>query len=211
MRLMLASVLLLATSFSQAGTITQTQSFHFAPHGSMVPAFSQLDPSLAPLNAVEFDVTATGSQSYTVMNETTSSLTVTVSGEIILTTDTGMTSSPFATPVLLSPLQAVSVTESLSYSDVLQLPGSPSLTSQYVGTGQFLPAATFQTASLGVSSSFASVSADKSGPVIDGTETVKFFFGPTFPTPEPSGLLMFAVGLLAVAGARYAASCARLR
>jgi hypothetical protein len=105
----------------------------------------------------------------------------------------------------------VSVTESLAYSNVLQLPGSSSLTAQYVGTGQFLPAAAFQTASLGVNSSFASVSADPSGPVIDGTETVKFFFGPTFPAPEPPGFVILALGVLAIAGVGYHNRSSRLR
>jgi hypothetical protein len=203
MRLLLACLLLLATSSAQAGTIIQTHAFHYAPHGSMVPGFNQLDPSLAPLNAVEFDVTATGSQSYTVMNETTGPLTVTLSGDLVLSTDAGMTSSHFATPVSLNPFQAVSVTESIAFSNSLQVLGSPSLTAQYVGAGLFLPSAMFQTASLGVDTSSASVSPDSSGPVVDGIETVKFFFGPTFPAPEPMGLVMFGIGIVATAGARY--------
>jgi hypothetical protein len=211
MRPVLACLLLAAASSAQAGTIIQTHPFHYAPHGSMVPGFNQLDSSLAPLNAVEFDVTATGSQSFSVMNETSGPLTVTLSGDMIFSTDAGTTLSHFATPLALNPFQAVSVTESLPFSNSLQLLGSPSLTAQYVGTGQFFPGGMFQTASLGVDSSSANVTPDSSGPVIDGTETVKFFFGPTFPAPEPPGLVMLALGLLAVAGVRYCDWSSRLR
>jgi hypothetical protein len=211
MRLLLVCLLLALTSSSRAGTIIQTHPFHYAPHGSIVQGFNQLDPSQVPLNGVEFDVTATGSQSYTVTNETTSPLTVTLSGDMILSTDAGMISSHFATPVSLNPFQAVSVTESLAFSNSLQLLGSPSLTARYVGTGLFLPGGMFQTSSLAVDSNFASVTPDSSGPVIDGTETVKFFFGTTFPVPEPPGFVMLAVGVLAVAGVRYCARSSRLR
>jgi hypothetical protein len=65
------SLLFLVPSTVHAGTLTQTVNFRLASHGTTYNDYQQLPANLGPLNAVTFDLTATGSSGTYVLTNTT--------------------------------------------------------------------------------------------------------------------------------------------
>jgi hypothetical protein len=194
----------------RAGTITQISRINLQSHGGGYDTFNQLDPSLAPLNGVEFDATITGTRLFSVTNLTPMSLNITATVQMVLRTDAGVTSTHFLMPLSIpgNPITGggtIGGSESLTSSGSLVLLASPSLTATYVGTSFFAPDGSFTLAmELDVPSTIATVAVDPSAGSFVGTETVTFFFGPTpAPTPEPRGFVMLGVGLLSVAAVGY--------
>jgi hypothetical protein len=200
MRCLPAVLLLIIALPAGAGTITQTRSFEQQGAAVVAIGFNRLDPSLGPLNGIEFDVNVTGSVEFDV-EDTGPPVTVTFSGLVFITTDAGGTTGHFSMPLSFSPAIGTSVVESVSYSGSLIVAASPSLTAQYVGNGQFAAQiGTDGSATADPSSGIVITkpSHDQSG---SGTETITYFFGSTpVPMPEPPALAMLGIGLITVAG-----------
>jgi hypothetical protein len=182
-----------------AATIVQTVSFHFADHGTMYTLFNQLDPSQAPLNAIEWDVNTTGGQGFLVHNQTSSPIMVNLSGTVFLATDGGNVSFPYTTPVSVAPITPAFVSESVSFSGGRQSYGSPDLTSYYVGKGTFPPGVSLEiTGTLDVPATIATVTPASMYPTVDGTETITYFAGSTFLVPAPPSVVIIGMGLAGV-------------
>jgi hypothetical protein len=208
-RTTIAVVALLFAIQAHAGTITQTISFHFAAHGTTFTAYNQLDPSLAPLNGVVSTVTFLQGgvgNTFDVTNPTTNTISFHATLTWSLITDGGNLFSTSIIPVTLGPNQTIALTPLQIPAPGYVISGAKTTgLSVYIGTGQLAPF-------LAVGSPFGdNVFVDNSsitvrsetggtfGGLLDGSETVTYFFGSTFVQPEPASLGMLSLGLVGVA------------
>jgi hypothetical protein len=219
-RTVIAVVVVVFAVEAQAGTMTQTAGFHFAAHGgSGGQPYNQLNPGLAPLNAVVFSITVEGSANgfsgqgdlFVVSNNTfgtTLSFNTTVAGTF--SSEAGGFSTRYTVPTTLGPGGSMDFTP-------IQIPpqGFQSTMvettnlSLWVGTGTLTPI---------VGAFFESVTTDvpppSQGPPLvsvtelstfnfQGSETITYYYGSSFPpapAPAPPSLVMLSLGLAAVAG-----------
>lgn len=199
-----AATMLLFGVGLEAGTITQTVSFVYMSHNSRPFPYNQLDPSLAPLNEVVFEVNANGAQGpFHVTNPTGSTLSFNLFVSATLSTDGGGTSTATTVPTTLGPGASIDISPTLSYS------GSAFKTtnlSSYVGTSDIMPSAFFF-GSVFSSNPLITIMDDSAfgGPGLfaSGTEKVTYAFGDTLGVPEPHSMIMLSLGLAAIAGMRH--------
>lgn len=86
-----AAAVLLFSVQASAGTITQSVSFHFAPHGTIYFVYNQFDPALGPLNGVATTVSIRGSgESYTLMNSSQNAISFNAIYVASVSTDAGL-------------------------------------------------------------------------------------------------------------------------
>jgi hypothetical protein len=211
-RTAIAVAVLLFGIQAQAGIITQTSELNFASHGGFgAKPYNQLDPSLAPLNAVVFTVTLDGpgeglgptgrGDSYLVTNPTSNTISFNAMLQgIMYSNDAEYGFSASSTvPVTLGPNESTFL---LSF----QLPpfgiqvtrGVTMDLGQYVGTGILTPLF-FESDNVSVDNSLITVS-NRDAFKFTGTETITYYYGSTFLMPEPASLTVLSLGLAAVAG-----------
>jgi hypothetical protein len=192
---------------AHAGMMTQTSNFHFASHGgtgAIPPGFNQLDPSLAPLNAVLFTLIFSASfETFEVLNPTfnTISFNATLSGSFG-EGNVGIYRTQFTEPVTLPGGQSTFLTPLTIPPPGVQLSNAQTTgLSEYVGTGQvFLTFGGFDNAT--IDNSLIQVS-NLDASDFRGTETVTYYYGSTLLLPEPASLAMLSLGLAAVAIMRW--------
>ena len=189
---------------AHAGTITQFASFTYQEHDSRDVAYKQLDPALAPLNAVAFSVNATGTSGpWTITNPTLSTLSFMLTISSRLSTDAGNSDSASTVPVTLGPQSSQEFSASQSYSGSLALTTN---LSSYIGTGMVPPFGNFS-ARFSPDNSQITVMDGHLGSV-SGTESVSYFYGPTPLLPEPTSLFMLSLGLATVGCVAWPSRCA---
>jgi hypothetical protein len=195
---------------AHAGVITQTVNFHLAPHGASSTPYNQFNPSLGPLNVVATTVTYTTGGAfgpsfgnvYELQNMTSSAIVFNARLFGFVNSDAGGTLFTNTTVPLilgagqmtfLQPVPAFGAQYS-NYRTGLDLSG-------YIGTGQLLPFAMtgFPTEDSVTADSPSILVTSDQNYRYNGTETVAYYFGDSFPLPEPSSLVMVSVGLAAVA------------
>jgi hypothetical protein len=199
---------------THAGTMTQTAGFIAAPHGGTLGSYSQLNPSLAPLNAVVTTITVGGQGNiYTLTNPTSNTISFTASLFGALNIDTLGFVSVSTMSETLGPFQSTMLT-------TLPLPmGTQSSSAQttnlsaYIGTGTLVVTqfgGGFQDSVHTDNPSIIVSSPPLPNFAFGGTETVTYYYGSTFLIPEPTSLVMLSLGLAAVAGLAWRQRKAKL-
>jgi hypothetical protein len=198
---------------AHAGIITQTVSFNIRSHGGTgnFLNFNQLDPSLAPLNAVVLTVSATGyafssgitghDDTFQVTNPTANTISFNAMLFGSLSTDAGGFRTMSTVPTTLGPHQSQDfiplLIPSPAFQSTMTLLGDLSQ-SEYVGTGTFLTVVSDLNFVI-TDNSLISVT-DLDARIIDGFETITYYYGSSFLVPEPASLVMLSIGLTMVAG-----------
>jgi PEP-CTERM motif len=191
----------LSVGVIRAGTITQTISFHYATHGTTFVPYNQLNPSLAPLNNVAFTVGLgfAGGSVFSLVNTTGSEQTFNVNERTDVSTDGGSATAFAVESVTLKPGAMTLVTTPNIYANLFAMQSTG--LSHFVGTSELQPTIGLSGSAVpsisgiqvtDVTQQFATTRAD-------GSETVTYYFGTTFFTPEPSSVLMMLIGLAPVA------------
>jgi hypothetical protein len=198
----LAAAVLLFGVQAQAGTITQTINFRISAHESQYEYFSQLDPSLAPLNAIGMAVDFRGGgtgPNYELYNTTNNAVSFYVTLVSQLSTLVGQTPYTYTViPVTLGPAGSAYFTPTqippAGYQFSGLLPGADS----FIGT-RMLTVTLGGIEGVTASSPLVRVNQLQTGE-IDGSETVTYYYGSSFPVPEPASLVILSLGLAVVAG-----------
>lgn len=196
----------LAAGGARAGTIVQSTPFKLAEHGSDWHGIAQLPPSLAPLNAVVIESSAsTGEAAYRVQNASDRAASATVTADFVLSTDAGSVDLEHSFSVTLAPNQIVTLTWDVNGGSpftarrvVTTDPG------QYVGTGSLSPyfyafaAAYADNPAIVFLPEYTTAVSDL--PSVTGSETFTYYYGTSFPVPEPASVVSMGVGILGLAG-----------
>jgi hypothetical protein len=197
-RATIAVAVLLFGAQAQAGIITQISHFHYADHaGKGAEPYNQLDPSLAPLNAVVLTVSVEGyDHTFQVANPTsnTISFNATLVGD--LNSEAGRFTSGSIVPVTLGPHQSTYFVPPLiplpGFQTTMTLTGD--LTgSRYVGTGMLTPPGFGNLESVTADNSLITVTELASTFDLRGTEMITYYYSSSFLNPEPASLVMFAL------------------
>lgn len=182
---------------AQGGTITQTVGFHFAEAGTTFFDYNQFNPALGTLNGVQFAINVTGfGYSYGALNETGSTVTFTglFSDWVALPTESLLfTSAEFiALPGGFASLDGQAIAFQYSGVETTSL-------NRYIGTGNLNPDVDIIQSSFITNPVFSNpqnMSFMRESDLLNGTETVTYYYGNSFaPIPEPASLVMMSLGL----------------
>jgi hypothetical protein len=191
---------------AHAGIITQTSNFHYADHGGTgAQPYNQLDPSLTPLNAVVFSISIAGypvsfGHTFEVSNPTsnTISFNATLSGGLF-TEAGGFTTMP-TVPTTLGPHQSKDFIPLIVPSPAFQSSMTQTTNlDRYVGTGMVVPAGFGGFERVTADNSLITVTQLGATAEFLGSETITYYYGSSFPVPEPASLAMLSFGLPTIA------------